>query len=131
MKDITKKWIELAEYDFVSAKVMLGSKRYLYVTFMCQQTVEKYLKAILTETSDEPPPYTHNLVVLAEMSQIPFSNNEKDFLSNLSRHYIRARYPGIKETLSSLLNKKTATILYDKTKEMVGCFKKKLKISRQ
>lgn len=40
-----KYWIDIAEYDFDTAKVMLKSGRRLYVAFMCHQVVEKMLKA--------------------------------------------------------------------------------------
>jgi uncharacterized protein YeeX (DUF496 family) len=34
-------WIELSDYDLETAEAMLKSKRYLYVGFMCHQTIEK------------------------------------------------------------------------------------------
>ena len=37
-------WVELAEYDLETAKVMLKNKRLLYVGFMCHQTIEKITK---------------------------------------------------------------------------------------
>ena len=37
-----KYWYELADYDFETAEAMLSSKRYLYVGFMCHQTMKKY-----------------------------------------------------------------------------------------
>lgn len=40
-----KYWIDVAEYDYDTAKVMLKSGRRLYVAFMCHQVVEKMLKA--------------------------------------------------------------------------------------
>jgi len=33
-------WLELADYDLETAKVMQQTGRYLYVGFMCHQTVE-------------------------------------------------------------------------------------------
>lgn len=39
-------WIEIAKYDLETAEAMLKSKRYLYVGFMCHQSIEKILKAI-------------------------------------------------------------------------------------
>ena len=34
----------MSDYDFDTAKAMLVTKRYLYVAFMCYQTIEKILK---------------------------------------------------------------------------------------
>lgn len=127
MKDVTKKWVELAEYDLDSAKVMLDSHRYLYVSFMCQQAVEKYIKAYLTETTDEMPPYTHNLTLLFELSEIDFTEKQFNLASTLTRYYLNTRYPSIKERLSTELNKRTAAKLYDETKEIIKCLQNKLR----
>ena len=54
ISDKVKYWLELAEYDLETAKVMLNGGRYLYVGFMCHQVIEK----ILTEKSDPPPTKT-------------------------------------------------------------------------
>ncbi|GAB3794390.1 HEPN domain-containing protein [Virgibacillus kimchii] len=58
-------WIELADYDLNTAKVMLDSKRFLYVGFMCHQVIEKLLKGYYVSFKNEVPPYTHNLAYLS------------------------------------------------------------------
>ena len=40
-----KYWIDISDYDLETAEAMLQSKRYLYVGFMCHQTIEKAFKA--------------------------------------------------------------------------------------
>ena len=44
MNEKTRYWLEVAEYDLETARVVLAGKRYLYVGFMCHQAVEKALK---------------------------------------------------------------------------------------
>jgi HEPN domain-containing protein len=58
----------LAEYDLETARAMLESRRYLYVGFMCHQTVEKALKVIISRDcqKDEIPPKIHHLLKLAD-----------------------------------------------------------------
>jgi HEPN domain-containing protein len=41
-----KYWLEIASYDLKTAEAMLNSKRFLYVGFMCHQSIEKILKGI-------------------------------------------------------------------------------------
>jgi len=41
--------MDLAEYDIETAKAMLQTSRYLYVGFMCHQTIEKALKAVISK----------------------------------------------------------------------------------
>ena len=38
-------WVDIAEYDLKTAEAMLATERYLYVGFMCRQTIERFLKA--------------------------------------------------------------------------------------
>lgn len=128
MKKITRKWVKLAEYDFASAKIMLDSGRYLYVSFMCQQAIEKYIKAYITELTDEMPPYTHNLTALFELSKIEFTEDQFIHAQVLTRYYLNARYPNIKDKLSEGLNKSVAKNLYRETEELIKCLRKKLKM---
>ncbi|KAA6337958.1 hypothetical protein EZS27_013990 [termite gut metagenome] len=46
METKTKYWIDLSDYDLETAEVMLQNKRYLYVSFMCHQTIEKAFKTL-------------------------------------------------------------------------------------
>jgi len=59
----TEYWLDIAHYDLVSAKAMLESKRFLYVGFLCHQTVEKCLKAFFSQKQKNEPPYHINLLV--------------------------------------------------------------------
>ena len=52
-------WIELSDYDLETAEAMFISKRYLYVGFMCHQTIEKILKAYFVSKYIVNPPFTH------------------------------------------------------------------------
>ena len=45
MNDKVTYWIEMSDYDLETADAMLATDRYLYVGFMCHQTIEKILKA--------------------------------------------------------------------------------------
>ena len=65
-----KYWIELAEYDLETAKVILTGERYLYIGFMCHQAIEKALKGYYACVSGDNPPYIHNLTILSKKSGI-------------------------------------------------------------
>ena len=51
----TQNWIVLAEYDLETARHMLSTGRYLYVIFMCHLSLEKMLKAHVTEVTQTIP----------------------------------------------------------------------------
>ena len=70
MNEKVKYWMELSDYDYDTAIVMLRSGRYLYVGFMCHQTIEKILKAYFNSINSEPAPYTHSLSYLSKKVNI-------------------------------------------------------------
>lgn len=53
-----KYWLELAEYDLETAKVMLDGGRHLYVGFMCHQVIEKALKGYYVSVLADDPPFS-------------------------------------------------------------------------
>ena len=128
MKKITDKWIERAHYDLESAEAMFKACRYLYVAFLCQQTLEKMLKAQIINQGGEIL-RSHNLVRLAELSgfYISLPNKDQDFLANLSPFAIEARYGDYKNKLSEIIDRKTAQKYLLKTQEIYQWLKEKIK----
>lgn len=128
MEHIVRKWLERARYDLDTAKAMLNTRRYLYVAFMCQQSLEKILKAIIIEKGGEVL-RTHNLVRLAEMAGVyPFMTIEfKDFLTDLTPYAVVSRYGDYKRKLSEIINKKMAIKYLDKTEEIFKWLRKRVK----
>jgi len=53
-------WLDIAQYDLVTADAMLSGGRWLYVVFMCQQAVEKLVKGLYTLYTDDSVPRIHN-----------------------------------------------------------------------
>ena len=125
-KKVTLYWLEHSKYDLDTAKAMFDSGRYLYVTFMCQQAIEKLLKAIITIKKEETPPKIHNLSRLAEISEVLVGLNEDqiNLLATLTPFCITARYADYGEKMSKLTNKKLANGYYTKTVELFKCLKK-------
>lgn len=115
-------WIDLSEYDIVTAEVMLRGGRYLYVGFMAHQSVEKALKAIHWHLRKTDPPYTHDLRKLARSSEIEQDLPERfsDILDELQPLNIETRYPKDKEQLLQVLTKSYSQSLISRTKEPIG-----------
>jgi HEPN domain-containing protein len=113
-------WIWTSEYDIETAKVMLKSKRLLYVGFMCHQSVEKALKAIFVR--DNPPeelPYIHKLSRIAEYAGIydKLSDTHIKLMDELTPLNIESRYPTERDKISSLLTKEYCKNLIARTEE--------------
>lgn len=109
-------WIERAEYDLGTAKAMLDTGRYLYVGYMCQQAIEKLLKAIIAQQNKENFPI-HNLSRLVELAQIKnhLNSDQLNFLAELTPYCIEARYGDYKESLSEIINEQKAEKIYQDT----------------
>jgi HEPN domain-containing protein len=121
-------WLETADYDFETAKTMLVGKRFLYVGFMCHQTIEKALKAYYVFKLPDAPPHTHNLSHLAKKADLynNLSEQQKDLLDTLEPLNIEARYPTHKERIAQFLNEKRCEEIIKKTEEFYQWIKAKL-----
>jgi HEPN domain-containing protein len=115
-----KYWLECAEYDFQSAKVMLEGKRYLYVGFMCHQTIEKSLKACCCAKNDNTPPYTHRLIKLGREAGVydDLTEEFKNIIDVLEPLDIEARYPSHKEELLKSLSSEKCGEIIERTGEL-------------
>lgn len=114
-------WIEIADYDLETAEAMFSTQRWLYVAFMCHQSIEKTLKAYWCSTMTEDPPYTHNHMRLADGCGLydKMSEEQKDFLDTITNYNIEARYPEDKEALFRTLTKPACRQLIDDTKLLI------------
>jgi HEPN domain-containing protein len=121
-------WLERSKYDLDTAKAMLDARRYLYVAYMCQQAVEKLLKAIIAQHGKENLPI-HNLNRLAELAELRGDLDEEqiDLLAELTAYNIVARYGDYKENLSEIVDIQKAKFLYDKTMELFKWLCKKIR----
>ena len=128
MDKIIEHWVERSQYDLDTAKIMLDTGRYLYVTYMCQQAVEKILKALIAQLGKENFPI-HNLNRLAEVATISkeLTSEQFNFLAELTPYHIEARYGDYKESLSEIINEKKAEQVYKKTREIHKWIYQKIK----
>jgi HEPN domain-containing protein len=126
--DKLKYWLELAEYDFETARLMLDGGRYLYVGFMCHQAIEKVLKGYYVSILAEDPPFTHNLTVLARKSGILalLSDEHKDTVDLLEPLNVETRYPTAKGKLLKALTRDRCITILDRTEALFAWIKNRL-----
>jgi HEPN domain-containing protein len=128
MNSKIKYWQELSDYDLDTAKAMLESKRYLYVGFMCHQTIEKAFKAYFAKLTSDIAPYSHSLSYLAKKGLFyeDFNEEQKDFIDQLEPLNIEARYPAHKERLLKSLTHEKCLEIIEKTQQLQEWIKQKL-----
>lgn len=120
MEEKVNYWLELSDYDLETAEAMLVSKRYLYVGFMCHQTIEKIFKAWFSNLHAEPVPFSHSLSYLAKKGGFydHFTEEQKDFIDQIEPLNIEARYPSHKERLMKSLSHQKCAEIIEKTREL-------------
>jgi len=131
--DTSKKveyWLSIADDDLNVAKYLLAGEKFLYTGFMCHQTIEKALKAVIAKDCavNEIPPKIHDLSKLAAKSNLfdIMTETQKDFIDELNPLNLEARYPEYKESLAAGLQKEKCERIIRKTEELLCWIKQQL-----
>jgi HEPN domain-containing protein len=130
VKEETKNWLDMVEYDLTTAKQMLKTGRYVYVIFMCHLAIEKTLKAIVCEETNKVPPKTHDLIYLISLGKIVLPGDLLDFVGVINNAGIVTRYP---EDLSKLISSYPEEITreyLDKSSEVIKCIKQDSRLKK-
>jgi HEPN domain-containing protein len=123
-------WMDRVEYDFETARAMLKTGRYLYVVFMCQQAVEKTVKAILAFQGKAIKPIHHISRLSAHAGILhEFDQETLTFVESLSGYYLNARYKETIDALSRVIGRKEAKEYLNKTNRLVTWLTQKMKPS--
>ena len=83
---------ESAGRDWKIAQKLFNGKDYAYSLFFCHLALEKLLKCIIVKKIDEAAPFSHDLVKLAELAQIPVDKETVLALDEITKFNISARY---------------------------------------
>jgi HEPN domain-containing protein len=136
VKNNVDEWIAISVEDLEVAELCFQGRKYLHCAYMCQQSVEKSLKALIA-ANDEIPLPIHNLPELASIANVWDSLNaeQKFFLRALTTYAIEARYPERKRKLFQKCTKDEAEKLIVNTKEMLEwletCIVEKLRLEKK
>jgi HEPN domain-containing protein len=101
MKKLTAEWVRKAEADFAATQQLADAVPPVNdpLCFHCQQTAEKYLKALLHEQGIAIPK-THDLDVLLNLllPHQPAMASLRRMLNILTQYAVEYRYPGLHAT---------------------------------
>ena len=101
-------WLISASHDLDTAETLFDNKRYDWCLFLGHLVLEKALKALWVKTLRAIPPRTHSLIRLAEDCQIQMSEEQKQYLIQVTRFNLEARYPEEKLKFYQLCTKEFA-----------------------
>lgn len=121
-------WLEIAEEDLDSAEYSFQGKKYLWAMVMCQQAIEKILKALYVKKIGKIPEKTHNLVKLCRDTGIieELSEENIELMEKLLFYYFGTRYPEKREKLKASLVVSDINNTMSQTKEIYLWLKNKL-----
>lgn len=126
MREEIKNLWEQAKKDIEVAEKNLVIKEYYVTAFLCQQGIEKALKALFMIIKKKSPGPTHSLIYLAENSKVPKSFY--GILQDLSPEFITTRYPDVSGTVPyKIYSKEKVQNYLIKSKELMKWLKKKVK----
>lgn len=89
-------WIAGSDDDFETMITLYESGRYSWCLFVGHLMIEKLLKAYFVVVNSDFPPYIHNLLRLAEKSEIVLDEEKKLFLVTVTAFNINSRYDDYK-----------------------------------
>lgn len=93
---IIKYWLDNSDDDYETMLAMYNTKRYTWSLFIGHLMIEKLLKAYYVQEEGDFPPYIHNLLRLAERSNLDVSEEQKVKLATITAFNINTRYDDYK-----------------------------------
>jgi HEPN domain-containing protein len=124
--EIIDYWVKSSDQNFSTMNNLFASKDYSWALFMGHLVVEKLLKAYYVKHADTIVPHVHNLLLIAEKSNLNLNDEQKDFLQTVTRFNIKARYDDFKFQFYKQCTENFTSEWIEKIKEFRIWIKKEL-----
>ncbi|GEM_PF-160845 len=89
-------WRKSAERDLGTATDLYHTKHYDACLFFCHLTLEKFLKSIVVQRTDDFAPPIHDLAKLASTAHITLTSDQVQLLRTITTFNIAGRYDDAK-----------------------------------
>jgi len=110
-------WLVSSDDDFDTMMAMYATKRFNWSLFIGHLMIEKLLKALFIKQCNEYPPFTHNLVRLAEKAGIQLDEEKRLFFVTVTAFNINARYDDYKMSFQKTCTPEFSKMWIDKLTE--------------
>ena len=110
-------WHKLSITDIGTAEILIDKLRILHGLFFCHLSIEKILKAHYVRCNKKLAPKTHNLLYLADNTDLRLSDSQMEFLGLLLKYQLEGRYP---ENETESPGKEKAEAYLTTTKELLN-----------
>ena len=117
-EELIEYWVSSSDKDFKTMENLVKSTDYLWALFIGHLVVEKLLKAYYVKTVDDNPPWIHQLLKLAEKTDLSLTEEQKDAFLLITTFNINVRYPDYKYEFYKKCTKKYTETNIAKIKEL-------------
>jgi len=127
MNKEAKRWYKQGLHDLENAKKNYEIKAYDVTLFLCEQSIEKILKAYYYQKFRKNPPRVHSIEKLMELVELSGELNE--FAVELDDYYLTLRYPDVTEKMPyEICERKDAKRGLEIAERVIKVITKRLKI---
>lgn len=126
IKKVINYWVKGAEHNFETAKFLYKGKKYPECLFFCHLMLEKIFKALVVKKTKSHAPYIHQLVDLAKIVKIQLTEEQIDYLTEITEFNIAARYNAYKFDFYKKCTKSYTEKYYKISKKLYLWLKKQL-----
>lgn len=85
-------WRSSAKKDFKTAEYLFEGKYYDACLFFCHLAIEKLLKGMVVIATKDTPPFIHQLVRLATLARLEYTDEQESRLKLITTFHIAGRY---------------------------------------
>lgn len=89
-------WKESAQNNWLTALDLFKTKHFDACLFFCHLTIEKLFKGLVVKEIRKAAPFSHDLIVLAEVANIKLTDEQKELLRTVNTFNISTRYEDYK-----------------------------------
>jgi HEPN domain-containing protein len=115
---VIKYWRDSSDQNYQTMKNLLKSKDYNWALFLGHLVLEKLLKALYVKKYRQHTIFTHDLLRLSKKIELQTSEEQEEWLDEISTFNINARYDNYKHDFQKLCNKDFTLTWIDKIENL-------------
>lgn len=105
---IVQHWIDSSEQNYSTMQNLINSQDYSWALFLGHLVIEKLLKAIYVKNLQQHALFTHDLLRLADKTDLIVTEEQQESLDKISTFNLNARYDNYKQDFYKLCTKEYA-----------------------
>lgn len=111
-------WRDSSEQNFITMEHLLETKDYNWALFIGHLVLEKLLKAIYIKKNQKHAIFTHDLLRLSDKIGLKLTDEQKDWLDEISTYNLNARYDNYKQDFQKMCTKEFTTERVERIKTL-------------